>query len=1512
MTSIFISYRRSDSGGHAGRLFDRLTCWFPRDELFFDLDSIDWGDNFPEAIEEAVRQASVALVVIGPDWLNELNKRVDQPGTDFVRREISIALERKACGDVDILPILVGDTEMPTVSALRSELRHKMGKLFDYQAHAFPVDIALWDAQFERLRGRLGEVDGVPIPRAQISELESRGFLRFDRLGPSRRALTLNVEAVRQAFGTVSNTLLNWPQKTEAQWIERPELNQLHELTHRGDSTVTALLGGPGEGKSAILARLGLALSEENTMLLAIKADRIPRSTATLEDLETWIGSEVPATQALRQLANDHRVVVLIDQLDALSDLMDQHSERLGSLVRLIDSVRGIRNLHVIVSCREFEFRNDVRFSTLDAEEVSLEPLSWEQVKPLLSARGFETSGWSEDVQNVLRTPQHLAMFLAYLPKDVSSPTFTNYQGLLALVLETHVERVHGAQTVKVAETIATTMAAEEELWLGRDRFELEFGADLQRLEEAGLLIRSENGLSIAFRHQTLFDFLRARAFLRDQQSLAEFVVDLKQQSLFVRPILWSTLNYLRASDKAAYRKQFQQFRPRTDLRPHVQSLIVSFLGQLPDPDDQEAQWLLALLDDPVLRSSVLRATAGSPGWFNRLKGRLPALMSAEPEEAWEVTSVLRRASSFESATVLRAVEKYWLTDQRYLSCAMHVMQDCDSWDASSVEIVCKLTDYAPADTFWVRHIATRISKRTPELAPNVVVRYLTAHLNQLDSSNAPIDSKSASDASDAGELEQMLETLGSLRTYERLIDNHDWRGIDKAVRRAPQEFAKKIWPWLNQFFSRLARDEHPFVQRYRNHHGLAFVRESTERHPLQEAIQIAMREFARSHPEDYLTFVKKSKNTDLRVLHRLLSFGLQEIAGQHPVPALQYLLEDPRRFALGDMHNEHGDTQALISTVVPSLKPDDALRLEMEIREWKLYRRAPDNEDAAGRFRRRKWIRQRRLRLLRAFPFDQLSISGQRYLVEEERALPDARNEDARFTGGWVGSPMSSKQMENAADDDILTLFDELTDETEWNHPNRRWASEGGSIQASREFANFANKMPQRAFSLIRRFQPGKTERPIAYALPELAKGTISTEDLVACIHDLDERGFSSEEFRTGAARCLRSLAQSHGGLQDETCALLETWITNWTPKPDEDSTTGELDSSNGSTDSNESGSEEPRSVLWDHWRGHLVPHGNYPILDALMYGYIFRDPPDVDEWLAILERHLARNENPKVWRILAGDLWRLFHADRAKATSFFESFLSLHAEVLRNAIGVSLIARVQPWLPPQIVDQVLDDWLSSGWPDGPQAAGEIHALRLCRNPDDSDYRKRIERILSGEDLGPELTDKLRLGLTYTFIEAWSEPALRALTTPLLIRLTMTASSAIETAMSGVFEKSDPLPADDHTTEFFEALIERPSILAQGDYFLLKGLKGLLRDGWKPILVHAVASALITTSKKDLGDIRTSTAAHAGELADIALTLHRVQETRELGLELFERLMDARSYGLDERIAAIDRLAFR
>ena len=94
---IFISYRRDDSAGHAGRVHDRLEREFGRDLLFMDVDAIPLGFNFVKVLEDQVTKCDVLLAIIGPGWLDarddDGNRRLDNPH-DYIRIEIAAALKR--------------------------------------------------------------------------------------------------------------------------------------------------------------------------------------------------------------------------------------------------------------------------------------------------------------------------------------------------------------------------------------------------------------------------------------------------------------------------------------------------------------------------------------------------------------------------------------------------------------------------------------------------------------------------------------------------------------------------------------------------------------------------------------------------------------------------------------------------------------------------------------------------------------------------------------------------------------------------------------------------------------------------------------------------------------------------------------------------------------------------------------------------------------------------------------------------------------------------------------------------------------------------------------------------------------------------------------------------------------------------------------------------------------------------------------------------------------------------
>ncbi|MCB1509456.1 MAG: SUMF1/EgtB/PvdO family nonheme iron enzyme [Hyphomicrobiaceae bacterium] len=122
MTKIFISYRRDDSAGHAGRVHDRLEREFGRDLLFMDVDAIPLGANFVKVLGEEVGKCDVLLAIIGPSWLDakdeDGNRRLENPH-DFVRIEIATALTR----DIPVIPILLEGTRVPKSEQLPDDLK---------------------------------------------------------------------------------------------------------------------------------------------------------------------------------------------------------------------------------------------------------------------------------------------------------------------------------------------------------------------------------------------------------------------------------------------------------------------------------------------------------------------------------------------------------------------------------------------------------------------------------------------------------------------------------------------------------------------------------------------------------------------------------------------------------------------------------------------------------------------------------------------------------------------------------------------------------------------------------------------------------------------------------------------------------------------------------------------------------------------------------------------------------------------------------------------------------------------------------------------------------------------------------------------------------------------------------------------------------------------------------------------------------------------------------------------
>jgi len=167
---IFVSYRRDDSPGFAGRIGDRLISHFGHEHVFIDVDSIPPGVDFVKALSDHVAECAVLVAIIGKKWLtitDEHNRRRLEDSNDYLRIEIESALKR----DIRVIPVLVDGATIPGQDELPNGLKPL--------AHRNGIDISYtrFDSDAQRLIESIVAVTG---------ELGKRTSTNSQKLQPAK------------------------------------------------------------------------------------------------------------------------------------------------------------------------------------------------------------------------------------------------------------------------------------------------------------------------------------------------------------------------------------------------------------------------------------------------------------------------------------------------------------------------------------------------------------------------------------------------------------------------------------------------------------------------------------------------------------------------------------------------------------------------------------------------------------------------------------------------------------------------------------------------------------------------------------------------------------------------------------------------------------------------------------------------------------------------------------------------------------------------------------------------------------------------------------------------------------------------------------------------------------------------------------------------------------------------------------------------------------------------------
>lgn len=164
--TIFISYRRAEAKGHVGALEYVLGQKFGNANVFRDAATLRPGEDFMAVIEKAVRNADVALCLMGEGWAKatdaEGNLRLHEPN-DPVLIEMRTAIKRKP----SVIPVLLEDAAFPALEDL-PEVLQPLVRLNAYRIRdeSWGEDVEELMAHLEDMRDeRAGKMTGEEIKR---------------------------------------------------------------------------------------------------------------------------------------------------------------------------------------------------------------------------------------------------------------------------------------------------------------------------------------------------------------------------------------------------------------------------------------------------------------------------------------------------------------------------------------------------------------------------------------------------------------------------------------------------------------------------------------------------------------------------------------------------------------------------------------------------------------------------------------------------------------------------------------------------------------------------------------------------------------------------------------------------------------------------------------------------------------------------------------------------------------------------------------------------------------------------------------------------------------------------------------------------------------------------------------------------------------------------------------------------------------------------------------------------
>jgi len=363
-----------------------------------------------------------------------------------------------------------------------------------------------------------------------------------------------------------------------------------NEILSNGGADVFILSGVAGSGKSGAIREVITLLRTSEIPVLSFRVDQFLDKNTSIEIGSSLLNRNESPASTLKGIAPNSNSVLIIDQLDAVSEVSGRDGLVKSAILELIQEAQLYRGVKIIIACRTYDLENDGRFRSLSkgfkTQKIQLPQLDWAtEISPLLTRLKFEPEKIKEQQRRLLTIPINLAVFIEIGDKNFS---FKSRTDLFSKLLEKK-QRSLSKQSFDWALVLPLQNAA---MWMS-ERQTLtapssvmdEFGGAVDWLASEGLIIVSDHTLN--FFHESLFDYVYARSFIKGRKSTLDLLLS-TEQHLFRRTQIRQILTMMREADPTKYLEQVRNLLTSNEVRTHLKMSVAQWLNSIPQPTIEE------------------------------------------------------------------------------------------------------------------------------------------------------------------------------------------------------------------------------------------------------------------------------------------------------------------------------------------------------------------------------------------------------------------------------------------------------------------------------------------------------------------------------------------------------------------------------------------------------------------------------------------------------------------------------------------------------------------------------------------------------------------------------------------------------------------------------------------------------------------------------------------------------------------------------------------------------------